>query len=371
MSNTSHIYPHCLNEDELRMLAFHPGRHPNEAALKEHVTSCELCSDALEGIQLLNEEAFSESMEHLHSKIEEQVSKNIDEVPREVPLRRWMAAAASLVLIMSMAYFMNLYFNKDKKQLSDSREPSEYQRPELSNADTESDGFVSTKKQEQTINEVDEEAENFLKDQSVVQAPVKEKRLNVEPPPTNFEMYTPQDADFANAPGNIQGGASVPDANKSVQKEDIVNNKSMAPVTADKIQNIPQKNITVTEESISKKKEKYNRKESNAPVVNDEKMQMESVTSTGIFTDSLYVMSSAELLNQAKARYNASQYNEAVKLCNLIVSRNDAQREEALLIKAKSLIKLNKTSEAKKILKSLTDNNSVFKTEAEEILKTL
>ncbi len=371
MNNANNTYHPCLNEEELRTLAYHPGVHTNEHALRNHIATCEFCADALEGLQLISEQEYLSSIENINSRIEQQLSKDSRNESTEIPLKRWLAVAASFILLMGIAYLINLSLNKNEKQLSDTREPAEYKRPELNNADTKTEEDFSITKNEQSTNEPGFAPKDLSNEKTIRQTPHKDIEVKSAPAPPMYEMYVPQDAEYANAPTTVQGGVSKPDANKPVQLDDIVSYNSLAPVSADNMKSIPQKNILIKEETKSQKKDKVYRKENNMPTINDEKMQMPGNTSDGLFADSLNTISSEQLLNQAKFQYESSRYNDVLNICNTIIQRKDAVKDEASLWKAKCLIKLGKGSEAKKILKSLIDSNSGFKTEAQELLKTI
>lgn len=80
------------------------------------------------------------------------------------------------------------------------------------------------------------------------------------------------------------------------------------------------------------------------------------------------------LLLLANISYAKADYNETITACeNILKSNSDFLKDEALLISAKALIKLNKNEEAKNKLKELTEKfqTSHLKNEASELLKTL
>ncbi|MGB9600725.1 MAG: tetratricopeptide repeat protein [Myxococcota bacterium] len=87
--------------------------------------------------------------------------------------------------------------------------------------------------------------------------------------------------------------------------------------------------------------------------------------------DPLYL---SGLLLLANTNFAKADYNEVVNSCEKILSRNsDFLKDEALLISAKALLRLNKKEEAKAKLKELTEKyqTSHLKNEASELLKTL
>lgn len=71
--------------------------------LERHVLECELCSDALEGMELLEPEQAEAGLQDLKGRFAERVGKN---EKKEIPLYWRWAAAASLLLLSGAAYLL-------------------------------------------------------------------------------------------------------------------------------------------------------------------------------------------------------------------------------------------------------------------------
>ena len=59
MKEIKPVRTHCLSNDELEKLLYHPDSIENQSILLDHISGCELCSDAYDGMKTLNEEGLT------------------------------------------------------------------------------------------------------------------------------------------------------------------------------------------------------------------------------------------------------------------------------------------------------------------------
>ncbi len=105
MSNAEHIYTQPgqhLSQDQL--LRYHEGEltAAEMRRVEQHLLSCSLCSEALEGIALLDQPAFNTSMQDLQQRLDAKVHKD---KPVTVPMWQWGVAASVLLAISVAIYF--------------------------------------------------------------------------------------------------------------------------------------------------------------------------------------------------------------------------------------------------------------------------
>ncbi|MCX6234592.1 MAG: energy transducer TonB [Bacteroidetes bacterium] len=120
-SHTAHLFNEsaCLKLEALQDYSIGKLSSEEEAAVKNHLSSCTLCSEALEGLALIDDQ------QHLHetiSSLKEQVTEHANARPR-VRLRHiqvrssrriWVYFTAAAACIIILIGFFSLYFRLQK-----------------------------------------------------------------------------------------------------------------------------------------------------------------------------------------------------------------------------------------------------------------
>ncbi len=386
MSKDNSIYNHCLSEEDMRTLAYQPGTHPREKELLAHVQECELCSDALEGLQLLTESEYTEGMIVISEKIQE---KTTDQNVRTLPLRRWYAVAASFAILLSLAYWLNLSLNQKQNEVVQNLPVEEQQKTNnattLSNnenikpdADAEKKNTLSDRLTEKpndfTLPPIksEEHTSKSVKDDDVVVSDavtdavvLDEVKIEQFGQSNNNNNLVPQSTykDYSNSP-------TAPIQSQTIQQKD---NFFATPQYHEKLNDVrikeeSIKNInTTSHRKENKLKVAPNKPEPSVKKTESDQSQNEDVTlldSIGAYK----TIGSELLLTQAQNEFDKLRYQQSITITNEIVSRSDVHQADALLLKAHSLLKLGKKSDGKKILNDLIKSNSSVKDEAQKLL---
>jgi hypothetical protein len=370
VSNDKAIYNRCLSEEDLRTLAFRPGTHTHEQDLLDHISSCELCSDAWEGLRLLSEDEYSESINAITEKIK-QHTRTEDFTVRS--LHRWYAVAASFAVLLTLAYWLNLSLNQKQKEVAQNL-PSDtliYNRKNttLSNADKIQPNADATTAN--SFSKVENDMpENFVP--PPVQSVPAEEKITYKVVPN--AGYNKSDAEIKDIPQTITNEeylkTSAPMQNNFVESNDKY---YRAPVPENSTSGYVLKEQSIKNIPTSKDNKKQTTKEKNNVPTAPNKEEINEATRLEETTlldsiNTLKTISSNALLVQALQAFDSAQYLHGVEICNEIASRGDTYQSAALLLKAQCLLKLGKKNEAKKILNDLVKSNSPVKDEAQRLL---
>ena len=107
----------CLSADVL--MAYAEGRLNAEERyqVKKHLTDCELCSDALEGLSLLKDKT---KLPKLMAGINSTIAKRVDKKEARVfrfDFRMRLAVAALIIIVLGFTFLFKYVFQEQKKDM--------------------------------------------------------------------------------------------------------------------------------------------------------------------------------------------------------------------------------------------------------------
>lgn len=139
---------YCLTEEQLIAYCNNQLSEQEEAIVEAHISECEICSDMLDGILLLNN---PDELNSIKSEINTEIDKRLQEKPaktRNISIITQIAAVALILFMMGSLYYFYHQISEKKQQIISKNEKIE-QDHNIKNS--------ITKNQEQTENEIVEE----------------------------------------------------------------------------------------------------------------------------------------------------------------------------------------------------------------------
>jgi len=343
----------CPNDGVLQKYLNGELSHQQKHKIEEHLINCEMCSDELEGLLIINN---TKELDIVVERINNKINDKLKSQKTKFIYTYGKIAAALLILISigSLFILFNHYKNTDtKKTLAENIQPvqSEIQKKESlqenkndtssiinKNNSTSQYKLKSVKTEEQQINTQKEEANKsavsgLVNIKSNVDSLYLAYSNTIEEESLNFN-----DKKAEQIPENI--------IKKSNKKE---NYGSITGAMSDK-----------TENKVSRKKEKNKYK--NAPA-----------TSQNLFSSKEEISpNNDDLLKTALDYYSTGKYSEAKKKFEQIFKNQDfTDYQKAQWYYALTLIKLNEISKAKKLLKEIskTPNHKYLKKAKKKLLE--
>jgi hypothetical protein len=334
----------------------------------------EFCSDAIEGLQLLNEQEINSSVKSIHSKIDT-ISK---EEKKIFPIyRRLLSAAAIVIVLLIGGFYINTLFKNTKTEVS--QDLKEINKPTIVN--TDSIPVTDTFK-----NIIKYTAPSVNSNSITINESLQESPAPAEPP----VVFAPSE----NRKENEVYADSEDDYDKKGEREDISVNIDPKIVTEERDVNafitssgsttlsspsspsvnsntylwktdsmINNDNSTLESVTITSKKETKNLKDKTisekAPSQFDSNSINQNIESTDI------------IFNRALDLKINKQYQKSVDELTKIIIRNDSFKPHALYEKADVLILMNKKDKAKEVLEELIKIDSDYKQMGIDKLKTL
>lgn len=361
-------------------------------ACERHMADCEMCSDALEGLESVKDRAaLSTPLPGDKVKPEAKI----------IPIagtnkRLWYAAAASLVVILGTAVIFNSIINNDDSQLADhvSNNEASAETPAVTLADSISTPDVATNdrnkadvsdKIAQTDNIVSE-AKSLNAAEGDADAPITAQ----EQPP----VYAVEEFSAAEDENYVAAGApeQINNSKTEVVQEETQNKtrpgfveKAKSAVSENILKNDAPKSSAKRSELAAgsanegQKKESADAKDnySTAPsTVSDgddvPSVQTDSAKSNGPSPNKPGDRDLELSYINGLQLYNAGQYNAALVFFDEVINYPAHSRfQDAEFQKANTLIKLNRKEEAKVLLKSIEAKKGVHAAEAAVLLKSL
>ena len=335
----------------------------------------EFYSDALEGLQLLNEKEIKSSVNSIHSKIDDITNHEEKKVFQNY--RRLLSAAALVLILLASGYYLNTLFKNTKTEVS--QDLKEINKPTIVYADSipVTDTFKNIIKYTAPSTKYNSISNN----ESLQESPAP-----AEPP----EVFAPTE----NRKENEVYADSEDDYDKKGEREDISVNIDPKIVTDERDVNAfitssgsttlsspssPSVNSntylwktdsminndysTLESVTITSKKETKNLKDKTisekAPSQFDSNTINQNIESTDI------------IFNRALDLKINKQYQKSVDELTKIIIRNDSFKPHALYEKADVLILMNKKDKAKEVLEELIKIDSDYKQMGIDKLKTL
>ncbi len=358
MSNKEVHRSKCLTEEQLSILAYSQGAHPMETQWYKHIEECEICADMLEGMKLTSKDSFNESIESINQKIDERLLKETNK-GRGVPLTRWLAVAASFLILMSLAVLINHFMQPDEKELAGTLNSEEITHPEI-----KPQQMSPSVKSNTLYITPDISNHNELKpDES---SPSATSTLPPTPPPPEMKGTLSSVNE-----GNTITAPTQPSHETAFSDNISVEDYRIPPPIVDEEPIKTESSTTVVEsDALSINKKHSNKKDISAK---SEEVTPQLILSES-YNDSLNLnkqQAPEELLITAKKLLQQKKYEQSISLCNQIISQPDsklAYRDDALLVKANCLLLQGKSKQGKDILNDLIQSNSKKKEEAQHLL---
>ena len=294
----------CVDKERLTKYVQGKMTDAEKYAVEKHLTDCELCSDAAEGLALLT------SMKPLDETIKQVSDKYSSSAKQSPSINRWYYAAASVAILIATGWIISNYSFKHENTAEQINAPAVQQKINTETPQTSSD----TKLNESTIQPPPPPAEERIQQASkniiashnamVAKASKEDKAFAAtEPVQKNEAIAEPQSADVA-APivtESASAGAAVVDA--------------VVPVT----KNI--EGLKVYDYSREYKREKNVAKEDNGiPARYESRKDMEK--SKTLNNMQSRTIGYQDFLAEALVDYNNKKYSSAINKLQLLLSDN-------------------------------------------------
>ena len=133
----------CPTHQKLAMYHFDQLSGEERFEIENHLADCEMCSDYIEGLSLLqSNEKLNETEAELKNRIHDLIYKKEKKFIIS-PLFKRLAIAASLLLIVSLSFYLIQQFSTPKQQLAEKTAPS---KTLLEEKETEKAPIIENKK---------------------------------------------------------------------------------------------------------------------------------------------------------------------------------------------------------------------------------
>ena len=160
--------------------------------IEKHLLDCELCSEAMDGIAMVDESSMNTIVADLNTQIDNKTTKR-----EEFGGFRWMAVAASLVLLLGVGYVLFQYMgntiNKDTVALEHAEESDAKEEASRPNNDFE---------------EIDEEGleADDVQTEDIEPKPTETARRSQPAPVRNrSDQFVPETSNKENQTANLDG----------------------------------------------------------------------------------------------------------------------------------------------------------------------
>lgn len=392
-NKTYHQLPQdpCLTQDQI--LGYLDGTlSPQEQnACERHMVDCEMCSDALEGLQLVKDRAvLNGPLPSPSDKAEAKV------IPLAKPNKRiWYAAVASVVIILGAAFLFKMMINNDETSLAENK------ASEIISSDAPPAAMMDSGNSVATPEVSDNKAgQTLVQEEKLANAPdvVTQSYSTAEgdaapavydqPIPAVAEELSLNEDEERPVAGNTQ---QWEDANKDADKKD--QEQSRKPGIVDKAKTAVAQGVLKKEAPKSNAERSELSSGSTAPTTtqNTESRtdNYSGAPATKVSADDAVVV--ADSVNTQSPHplkpsdrdlelsyinglqlFNSGQYNAALVFFEEVLKYPTHTRfQDAEFQKANTLIKLNRKEEARALLKSIEAKKGTHAAEATELMKTL
>lgn len=421
----------CPGSDDLQQY-LRGAMSPEDAnALEQHVEGCEMCADALEGLQAMKN---VNSLATLKADLDNRVDALLKEEKQSVLFSGWYkiaAAVAILVMVGTVLYMNNQFSDKNQKVFTEHYKPFEKKEDKVKTlqqkvTSTEESNKVSSPSinsvqemiVEEDVNVVEDVAENNFKNIEAEQLSANRNELAKPAAPPALDIYHDLDVEVkeeVNLESKVDGMISADEVNVRGGRENATDyyidgikvqsdeNIETTAMRSDKSRNTTAiQEVTVAKDSKSKKA--VARKE------NSDEAQVEKSTAIGNSEDAFLNGESVELISvnyvKGEEEYKNKNYEQAslwfqkvleldaghyqsnfyaglcalqleqaeisVDYLNMVIDKEkEVLYEPALWYISLAHIKLDESRKAKKYLKMIIPLNGEYKTEAEKLLEEL
>lgn len=342
----------CLSEAQI--IAYIQGQMSNAEikSLEEHVASCELCNDALDGLlsdegklSAMGKQEVPEAVHRINKRLDHRTRKENRLIPIHIysPWRMIGVAAAVVFIVLGVGVYFNLFVNTRLQIVADNLEKM---KSELSS--------LSFSKEHDTITIVKEQTKIAAKDD-------KADAFDTSP--------------LADLNNNKDSAQTIPAEEPTLESAPIAMNDADAgnpPLVEDKMvdasPNVPMKSKAQAEVAITN-------------VSNEQLNQINQSLKSSNFTRA--AAQCYAILNKDQSQYKVryllglslmgqKKYIDAIQQFDIImVQTNDDIYDAARYQKALAHIKINDPITAKAILQQIISEGGTFKSQAENSLKDL
>lgn len=353
-----------------------------------HLADCELCSEAVDGLRLLTETETNESL----IKIDNRISNRLKETPVLIILmKRAMAVAAVLVVVIIGAFFLNEFMNQKHHEVAQniSGEKNDEKIPQLNSITKEDSPTTGTikftppvedLKQNQKPDEQPDLNKNYkgtistknisqeevttissggyiVMDDATAPAPVEEKYFDLKNSESldgdkitdkNANEFSPLEKDNV---VRTETGVTIQATSPSYSYSSGAPPQYSAPLQLDEVQIVSGKKNKTGKEKI--------------PTAGLTKSEDQSLA------DSVSVDVPSDLFNHAMQYKSTGEKEKAIVKLDELIKLNNELKPQAMWEKALLLIDLNKKDKAKTVLTDLSKIESAYKQQAIDKLKEL
>ncbi len=348
-----------------------------------HLADCELCTDAVDGLRLLTETDTNESL----IKIDNRISRRLKETPVLIILmKRAMAVAAVLIVVIIGAFFLNELLNKKQTQVAEN---------------------ISEKKLEleKSVDSIHLKNDSIYDEQTIKFTPpvgngkpIEDVKAPDQQPVGGYVFKNVQREEnqsvsnynsFDDAPSPVENKVTD-DESITAMDGDKFDQNNEKDISSKSITESPTVTVTGTTEQLTSPNNSY----SAAPPQLSQSLNLDEVQITSGkkykagkdknasaespkqeekngLTDSVIVDLPSDLFNQAMQYRAAGEKEKAIDKLDELIKLNNNFKPQAMWEKAKLLIDLNKKDKAKTVLTDLSKIESDYKQQAIAKLKEL
>ncbi len=328
------VSEHCLTEDQLLLYLQNKLSAFEQHHVEKHLLDCELCTDALEGLQMTSSKNLSETFAELNQQLDKRVKQ---EEKKIIPFYPWLRIAAVFVLIAASAA---TFFYLQKEQKQEEKIVAE-KKPDLPPAAENNFELKATEPvTAEKLNDID--TKNSIGNKTPLTLSQKNKDYN----PGSGEINT-NDVSASTVAAVTEENLNREAAPKAVIEQ---------PVPKAVQENKPEK-MTENAETILKSKSDVTKSEP-------------SYAKKERTDNQKQLSNSAIIINNAKLQMQNNRYDSANFLLDEVINNDDTPfMEEALWNKSIALEKLNRREDAKIVLQKIVSLNGKYKKQAKEKLK--
>lgn len=349
MNERSHIFDKgaCLTEtqkqayiaDKLSGIELH--------VVEKHLLMCEMCADELEGLKLLGIEETKQVAGEINIEIQKRTFPSYS--AKTIPLKRWIAYAATLILLFGIGTIVKTMLEPEipKMQLSQN-DAMEVASPEIiENKDIATEELTLTEKSKELSGD---KPEIKTQKKSNIKETINSRSFDEETSADKNEDMLEPIAEEIKAEKEIQQPAHV-------------------------ISNVPAMSVEATD---SYSEPEYSKKEeSSISEVTDRKQKnaksRQAAPAKAIAEDYNAEMGAASensLVESARREYNSGNFTSVVSLLSGI---NDSYPDffEMQWLLAKSYIELKEFEKSRELLHSVVNSKSPYKKEAQDLINKL
>ncbi len=326
----------CLTEDQLLLYMRNELNATEKHHIEKHLLECELCSDALDGLQLIESpQELATVFAELNGQLDERVNQKETRIIKMFP---WWRIAAVLCIITIGGATM-LYLQNESKKVENLTAET---KQEIT---ISSPGNFELKPSEPTL--ANENKSSDVEVKSIPTIPIKSKDVD-QPLAKNLNSNDNAVLDLAAA--------------ETRDIDELPTSSVKSPIT----ETVPSREKGSLNEDLTADTEKQKRN-----AASSENLEAPAALNKKAKDNySVYQSNSAQIIDNGKFQMKNERYDSANYLFDQVINNNDTKYiEEALWNKAISLEKLNRIEDANQVLVQISNMNGNYKEKAKKKLK--